>query len=127
MKTLSEFKKSLVISLWFMLLTFPIMVIRVNTIEKVVEWRWRNMAIIGIGAFLLSFMWRRLLGLKERGRKRAERDNAGIRSSGRDLFPKPHVYRYRSPWPPLHCPIAFFPFSFPGLPDDVIVDRPESM
>ena len=67
MKALSEFKKSLVISLWFMFLTFPIMVIRVNTIEKVVEWRWRNMAFVGIGSFLLSFVWRWLLGRKETG------------------------------------------------------------
>ena len=67
MKTLSEFKKSLVISLWFMLLTFPILVIRVNTIENLVEWRWRNMAIIGVGAFFLSFVWRRLLGREGAG------------------------------------------------------------
>jgi len=62
MKSLSEFKKSLVISLWFMLLTFPMLVIRVNTIENIVQWRWRNMAIIGGGAFFLTFVWRWLLG-----------------------------------------------------------------
>jgi branched-chain amino acid transport system permease protein len=56
MKILSEFRKSFFISLWFMFLTFPILVIRVNTIEKIVEWRWRNMAFIGIGSFLLSFV-----------------------------------------------------------------------
>jgi branched-chain amino acid transport system permease protein len=109
MKTLSEFKKSLVISLWFMLLTFPIMVIRVNTIEKVVEWRWRNMAIIGIGAFLLSFVWRWLLGLKERGRKRAERDNAEIRSGSRDLLSEPRIYR------PALATGALFAIAFPFL------------
>ena len=109
MKTLSEFKKSLVISLWFMLLTFPIMVIRVNTIEKVVEWRWRNMAIIGIGAFLLSFVWRWLLGLKERGRKLAERDNAEIRSISRDLLSEPRIYR------PVLAAGALFAIAFPFL------------
>ncbi len=46
MKTI---KKSFIVSLWFMLLTFPIMVIRVNTIEKVVEWRWANLAWVGLG------------------------------------------------------------------------------
>ena len=109
MKTLSEFKKSLVISLWFMLLTFPIMVIRVNTIEKVVEWRWRNMAIIGIGAFLLSFVWRWLLGRKERGRKRAEKDNAEIRSISRDLLSEPRIYR------PVLAAGALFAIAFPFL------------
>lgn len=34
-----------------MFLTFPIMVIRVNTVENVVEWRWNNMIIIGAGSF----------------------------------------------------------------------------
>ena len=82
MKALSEFKKSFFISLWFMLLTFPIMVIRVNTIEKVIEWRWRNMALVGIGSFLLSFVWRLLLNRKERGRKLADEKNAEPRAIG---------------------------------------------
>jgi len=59
-----EIKKSFLVSLWFMFLTFPIMVIRVNPIEKVVEWRWKNMLIVGIGSFLLSFVWRYMLKKK---------------------------------------------------------------
>ena len=54
-------KQSIVISLWFMFLTFPIMVIRVNTIENVVEWRWMNIVYVGCGSFVLSFLWRTLL------------------------------------------------------------------
>ncbi len=57
------------VSLWFMFLTFPIMVIRVNTTEKLVTWRWENMAYVGIGSFLLSFVWRYLLWRKEIGKK----------------------------------------------------------
>lgn len=57
MKYFPELKKSFVIALWFMLLTFPILVIRVNTIENVVVWRWFNLALIGIAAFVLSFLW----------------------------------------------------------------------
>ena len=38
MKIFQGFKQSTVIALWFMFLTFPILVIRVNTIEKVIEW-----------------------------------------------------------------------------------------
>jgi branched-chain amino acid transport system permease protein len=109
MKTLSEFKKSLIISLWFMLLTFPIMVIRVNTIEKIVEWRWRNMAIIGIGAFLISFVWRWLLGRKERGRKLAETGNTEIRAISRDLLTEPRIYR------PLLAAAAMLAIAFPFL------------
>ena len=54
-------KKSFFVSLWFMLLTFPIMVIRVNTIENVVEWRWANLAWVGIGSFALSLLWQYML------------------------------------------------------------------
>jgi branched-chain amino acid transport system permease protein len=109
MKSLAEFKKSLAISLWFMLLTFPIMVIRVNTIERVVEWRWRNMAIVGIGAFLLSFVWRRLLGRGERGRKYAEGGDGETRSIGRDILHEPRIYR------PLMAAGALFAIAFPFI------------
>lgn len=70
--TTEGIKRSFLISLWFMFLTFPIMVIRVNTIENVIEWRWKNMMIVGIGSFFLSFVWRWLIGQKEAGRKKAE-------------------------------------------------------
>ncbi|ACU90579.1 ABC transporter permease subunit [Desulfomicrobium baculatum] len=64
---MNELKKSILVSLWFMFLTFPIMVIRVNTIEKTVLWRWENMAWIGIGSFVLSFVWRWAIRRKEAG------------------------------------------------------------
>jgi len=63
-----EIKKSFLVSIWFMFLTFPIMVIRVNPIEEVIEWRWKNMLIVGIGSFLLSFVWRYML--KKKGSRR---------------------------------------------------------
>ncbi len=72
MMTLQEIKKSLFTALWFMFLTFPIMVIKVNTIEKTIEWRWERMAAVGLGAFVLSFVWRYLIQRKEAGKKRAE-------------------------------------------------------
>ena len=55
---MNEFKKSFLVSIWFMFLTFPLVVIRVNPIEQVVSWRWGNLALIGIGSFVLSFVWR---------------------------------------------------------------------
>jgi len=57
MKFTKELKKSAAIALWFILLTFPIMVVKVNTIDNVVVWRWINIAGIGTGAFVLSFLW----------------------------------------------------------------------
>jgi branched-chain amino acid transport system permease protein len=65
MINISEIKKSFFLSLWFVFLTFPIMVIRVNTVEKIVEWRWKNIIIIAAAAFLLSYLWRYLLKRKE--------------------------------------------------------------
>ena len=109
MKASEEFKKSIFISLWFMLLTFPILVIRVNTIEKVVEWRWRNMAFIGIGSFLLSFVWRRLLSRKERGRQPAETGNVETLPLGRRLLAEPRIYR------PALTALALFTIAFPLL------------
>jgi branched-chain amino acid transport system permease protein len=51
-----------------MFLTFPIMVIRVNTIEDIIEWRWGNLVFVGVGSFILSFIWRYFLKRKEEGK-----------------------------------------------------------
>ena len=69
---LEEIKKSFLTSIWFMFLTFPIMVIRVNTIENIVEWRWERMFMVGLGSFFLSFLWRYLIKRKELGKKKAD-------------------------------------------------------
>lgn len=69
---LTEIKKSFGIAVWFMFLTFPIMVIKVNTIEKTIHWRWINMALLGTGVFFFSFLWRFLMSRKESGAKKAE-------------------------------------------------------
>ena len=72
MFSLNEIKKSALIALWFMFLTFPIMVIKVNTIYKTIEWRWERIFMVGIGAFVLSFVWRYLIKRKEAGIKKAD-------------------------------------------------------
>ena len=63
--SLKEMKKSLIISIWFMILTFPIMVIKVNTIENTVIWRWGSLLGMGIGSFLMATLWRYLMDRKE--------------------------------------------------------------
>lgn len=52
--------RSLLVSLWFMALTFPIMVLRINPAGGI-DWRWHNALYLGLGIFLLSFVWRALL------------------------------------------------------------------
>jgi branched-chain amino acid transport system permease protein len=64
---LKDVLKSFLIALWFMFLTFPILVIRVNPLERTIHFRWMNTVYVGIGAFFLSFLWRYLLERKEKG------------------------------------------------------------
>ncbi len=73
MTATNEIKKSIIASVWFMFLTFPIMVMKVNTVTQTVEWRWHNMALVGVGAFFLSMLWRYLLKRKEEGGKREKK------------------------------------------------------
>jgi len=42
MVTKKEIKLSFIIALWFMVLTFPIMVIKVNTIKNIVIFRYSH-------------------------------------------------------------------------------------
>ncbi len=105
MKALTELKKSIIVAVWFMFLTFPIMVIRVNTIEKIIEWRWRNMIFIGVGSFLFSFVWRYLL---ERKQKQQEAQK-GTRSWGTLILEEPKIYR------PLLAVFALFVLVFPFI------------
>ncbi|NPU83908.1 MAG: branched-chain amino acid ABC transporter permease [Syntrophaceae bacterium] len=69
MKRLAELRESIVIAFWFMFLTFPILVIQVNTIEKTIIWRWQNMFYVGIGSFVLSFVWRYFIGKAASGKR----------------------------------------------------------
>ncbi len=73
-----EIKRSFLASVWFMFLTFPIMVIKVNTVTKTIEWRWMNMLWVGIGGFLLSLLWRYLLKKKEEGSKKEITDEVPL-------------------------------------------------
>jgi len=67
----AQIRQSLIIAIWFMFLTFPVLVVRVNTIENVIEWRWLNMCYVGAGSFLGSFAWRYFLERKGRGNEKA--------------------------------------------------------
>ncbi|MBI4632824.1 MAG: branched-chain amino acid ABC transporter permease [Deltaproteobacteria bacterium] len=96
MKNLTALKQPLLVSAWFMFLTFPLMVIRVNTIENVVEWRWRNMIWVGTASFLLTFLWRYLSDRREAARKEAERTEDHEQTLGRFLAGRPEVGRYLS-------------------------------
>jgi branched-chain amino acid transport system permease protein len=89
----AETAKSLLAALWFMFLTFPIMVIKISPLDKTIEWRWIRMVWVGVGVFVLSFLWRFLLERREQGPAREGEDSwqkrvgARIRSDRRILVP----------------------------------------
>ena len=67
---LKEFNKSLLVSLWFAVLTFPLMVIKVDPIERIVEWRWQNMFFVAIGSFVLSILGKAFFARQEQRKAR---------------------------------------------------------
>ncbi|TVR71574.1 MAG: branched-chain amino acid ABC transporter permease [Spirochaetaceae bacterium] len=70
--TLQQIKKTALVSLWFVFLTFPIMVIRVNTITQTITWRWHNMAFIALGTFFGGLLWRLALDRKPASARQAK-------------------------------------------------------
>jgi branched-chain amino acid transport system permease protein len=104
-----ELKKSFLVCIWFMFLTFPLMVIKVNTIYRTVEWRWERMFAVGVGAFFLSFVWRYMIRRKEAGIKRDHAaDNGGVTLSQR-LLKNPRFSR------PALVAVAIFSIAFPWI------------
>jgi branched-chain amino acid transport system permease protein len=75
-----------------MFLTFPIMVIRVNTVENIVEWRWERMFLVGLGSFFLSFVWRYMLKRKESGQKEADLSEVDSIPWNRRIAREPRFY-----------------------------------
>ncbi len=59
--------KALVASCWFMLLTFPVMCIKLNTVDQTVEWRFGRLIMLGVGIFFLSMLWNWCFSRKSRG------------------------------------------------------------
>ncbi len=68
-KLIPELKKSFVTALWFAFLTFPILVIKVNTVRNSILWRWGNLAAVFVLTMALSYVWRRLLEKRARGER----------------------------------------------------------
>lgn len=103
--------KSLGIALWFVFLTFPFMVIRVNTLKDVVEWRWWNMLWVALGAFFISLLWRWALERKEKQAKSDELTEQDAQSPTyrQRLMEDPKVYR------PIIIAIAVFALVFPMI------------
>ncbi|GAB4344531.1 MAG: high-affinity branched-chain amino acid ABC transporter permease LivM [Desulfobulbaceae bacterium] len=73
--------RGILVSLWFMFLTFPIMVIKVDSIERTVAWRWSSMVIIGLASFFCYLARRGYLAYRAKRRARAADLPAGSKRS----------------------------------------------
>lgn len=89
MKFTEVLKKSFFTALWLMLLTFPIMVVRVNTIENIVVWRWRNIIFVGLAGFLLSLGFQLFLKKKNASAATAAAGHSRLHR----LIDEPRFYR----------------------------------
>lgn len=109
MLNIGEIKKAFLTSLWFMFLTFPIMVIRVNTIYETIEWRWERMLMVGIGSFFLSLVWRFMIKRKELGKKKADNEEENQTRNIQKIIKDARFYK------PALIIITIFFASFPWL------------
>lgn len=59
--------KAAVAALWFMLLTLPVLGLKLNTIERTVTWRLDRIALLGVAIFGLALLWDWCFSRKARG------------------------------------------------------------
>lgn len=112
----NQIKQSLIIAFWFMILTFPIMVIKVNTIRHTIDFRWANLVGVGIVTFFASMVWNYFLRRNEAQKKKEVDDD----------IPMVHRLlqndRFRRPF--LGLVAAFFiayPFVFPMYHTSIMI------
>ncbi|SDK74223.1 branched-chain amino acid transport system permease protein [Maridesulfovibrio ferrireducens] len=103
------FKKSLLVSLWFMFLVLPIMGVFVDSVENVVIWRLERVLYVGICTFFLSYVWRFMIRKKEAGNKVDEESGEEQISTYSKILSSPSFYY------PLLAGILIFAIIFPQL------------
>ncbi|TYO97153.1 branched-chain amino acid transport system permease protein [Geothermobacter ehrlichii] len=106
-------KRSVLVALWFVFLTFPLMVVKVNTLKNIVEWRWLNMLWVFIVAFFLHLFWRWALDKRQLRSKKAELEDEGLMAPtlGQRILQDPRLYR------PLLGVLAAVAILFPWILD----------
>lgn len=73
MVSLKELKKGFLTSLWFVFLTFPIIVIKVDPIQRTVIWRWHNALYMALGTFCVYLLVKYFQHRKENQPSRQKR------------------------------------------------------
>ena len=110
MLTVKDYRQALITGLWFMFLTFPILVIKVNPVEKTVVWRWPNMLWVG-GASALIYLLSCVFRARRAARQEQIRLGLAEPPKGLDLN---FLRRPRGYLPPLVA-VAVFLLAFPAL------------
>ncbi len=92
---LDNMKRSCWVALWFVFLTFPLMVVKVNTLKNIVEWRWMNMLWVALGAFVLSIVWRWAMVRRDlKSKEEDSTDETQVRAGfGQRLLEDPKIFR----------------------------------
>ena len=109
MLTGKDVRTAVGVGLWFMFLTFPLLVIKVNPIEQTITWRWLNMVWVGMGSATLFLLSRFVQSVHV---ARAER-------LGREPMPTTvdrwHLFRSPTFQLVLLAGVALLLLAFPGL------------
>lgn len=84
-KLLSDMVGALVTMVWFVLLLFPMMVMKVNVSagKATVEFRWAMIPLVAVGSFILAFLWKMALEWNEHRGDRVTKDTAYGKFKGR--------------------------------------------
>lgn len=88
MVLLKELKKGILTSLWFVFLTFPIVVIKADPIERTVSWRWHNAFYMAIGTFCV-YLFVRFLQQRKENNNDEESENEQTGSFIHKILQKP--------------------------------------
>jgi len=110
MISLEELKKSLLVSVWFAFLTFPILVVKADPIERTVQWRWENMFYIALGSFVVSLLVRAFHAQQARRRERRAANKQQEREPLIQMVLKEPRYLF-----PLAAAVGVFALAFPHL------------
>lgn len=107
-----HFKRSVGVALWFMFLTLPLVVVKVNTLKQTVDWRWWNMLWVGVGAFVLHLIWAWVMARKTLQKEKARKGEDADEGDGfaTRLLSDPHLYK------PLLITVAALAVLFPIPP-----------
>lgn len=87
---MTKLVKAAFTALWFMLLTLPVMGIKLNLPENRVDWRFDRLAYLGCAVFFLSLLWNWCFSRKARGLPILEIP-AGIKDTFYELASSQHV------------------------------------